>query len=109
MCSAFCGRPEAYVSLPSGAAIAFILNVPMRFIEKNILGGLLRMKETSRAKRPLSLLLAILFVLVIVAVVSLVVIPELTGTLLGLKRLVPAFFENMQIQRRPCLPDIRRS
>ena len=81
-----------------GAAIAFILNVPMRFIEKNILGGLLRMKETSRAKRPLSLLLAILFVLVIVAVVSLVVIPELTGTLLGLKRLVPAFFENMQIQ-----------
>ena len=81
-----------------GAAIAFILNVPMRFIERNILGGLLGMKETSRVKRPLSLLLAILFVLVIVAVVSLVVIPELTGTLLGLKRLVPAFFENMQIQ-----------
>ena len=56
------------------------------------------MKEKSRLKRPISLLLAILFVLVIVAVVSLVVVPELTGTLIGLKRLVPAFFENLQIQ-----------
>lgn len=81
-----------------GTAIAFILNVPMRFIETKILGGLLGMKEKSRLKRPLSLLLAIVFVLVIVAVVSLVVVPELTGTLIGLKRLVPAFFENLQIQ-----------
>lgn len=81
-----------------GTAIAFILNVPMRFIETKVLGGLLGMKEKSRLKRPISLLLAILFVLVIVAVVSLVVVPELTGTLIGLKRLVPAFFENLQIQ-----------
>lgn len=81
-----------------GTAIAFILNVPMRFIETKILGGLLGMKEKNRLKRPVSLLLAILFVLVIVAVVSLVVVPELTGTLIGLKRLVPAFFENLQIQ-----------
>ena len=81
-----------------GTAIAFILNVPMRFIETKVLGGLLGMKEKSRLKRPISLLLAILFVLVIVAVVSLVVVPELAGTLIGLKRLVPAFFENLQIQ-----------
>lgn len=81
-----------------GTAIAFLLNVPMRFIETKVLGGLLGMKEKSRLKRPISLLLAILFVLVIVAVVSLVVVPELTGTLIGLKRLVPAFFENLQIQ-----------
>lgn len=81
-----------------GTAIAFILNVPMRFIETKVLGGLLGMKEKNRLKRPISLLLAILFVLVIVAVVSLVVVPELTGTLIGLKRLVPAFFENLQIQ-----------
>ncbi len=81
-----------------GTAIAFILNVPMRFIETKILGGLLGMKEKNRLKRPVSLLLAIVFVLVIVAVVSLVVVPELTGTLIGLKRLVPAFFENLQIQ-----------
>lgn len=81
-----------------GTAIAFILNVPMRFIETKILGGLLGMKEKNRLKRPISLLLAIVFVLVIVAVVSLVVVPELTGTLIGLKRLVPAFFENLQIQ-----------
>ncbi len=81
-----------------GTAIAFILNVPMRFIETKVLGGLLGMKEKNRLKRPISLLLAIVFVLVIVAVVSLVVVPELTGTLIGLKRLVPAFFENLQIQ-----------
>lgn len=81
-----------------GAAIAFILNVPMRFIEKKILEGLFGVKETNRLKRPVSLLFAILFVLVIMAVVSLVVIPELTGTLMGLKRLVPAFFTNLQLQ-----------
>ena len=82
----------------AGAAIAFILNVPMRFIENRILGGVLKMKEDSRLKRPASLLLAIFSVLVIMAVVVLVVVPELTSTLMGLKRLVPAFFENMQIQ-----------
>lgn len=81
-----------------GAAIAFILNVPMRFIERRILSGLFGMRGESRLRRPVSLILAILFVQIIVAVVSLVVIPELTGTLLGLKRLVPAFFENLQIQ-----------
>lgn len=82
----------------AGAAIAFILNVPMRFIENRILGGVLRMKKDSRLKRPVSLLLAIFSVLVIMAVVVLVVVPELTSTLMGLKRLVPAFFENLQIQ-----------
>lgn len=82
----------------AGAAIAFILNVPMRFIENRILGGVLKMKEDSRLKRPASLLLAIFSVLAIMAVVVLVVVPELTDTLMGLKRLVPAFFENMQIQ-----------
>ena len=82
----------------AGAAIAFILNVPMRFIENRILGGVLRMKKDSRLKRPVSLLLEIFSVLVIMAVVVLVVVPELTSTLMGLKRLVPAFFENLQIQ-----------
>ena len=56
------------------------------------------MKKDSRLKRPVSLLLAIFSVLVIMAVVVLVVVPELTSTLMGLKRLVPAFFENLQIQ-----------
>ena len=45
----------------AGAAIAFILNVPMRFIENRILGEVLKMKEDSRLKRPASLLLAIFF------------------------------------------------
>lgn len=82
----------------AGAAIAFILNVPMRFIENRILGGILKVKEGNRLKRPVSLLLAIFSVLVVMAVVVLVVVPELTSTLMGLKRLVPAFFENLQIQ-----------
>ena len=73
-----------------GAAIAFILNVPMRGIEKLIAPG-----KEKRWKRPVSLVLTIVAVISILLVVVFVVMPELVRTLMGLKESVPAFLENL--------------
>lgn len=76
-----------------GAAIAFILNAPMRFIEAR-----LRLKKAEKLKRPLSLAAAILFVTLILGVVMFLVMPQLTDTLISLKDSVPAFFNQVKIQ-----------
>ena len=63
-----------------GGAIAFVLNVPLNFLERN----LFRKKEkrwVRKLARPVSLILAILFVLLIIFVVLVVVLPELANTL----------------------------
>lgn len=70
-----------------GAAIAFILNVPMRFIERKLLP-----KRESGLKRPFSLIMAILFVSFILGIVMFLVLPQLTDTLISLGDSVPAFF-----------------
>lgn len=66
-----------------GAAIAFILNVPMRFIERHLFGKLLQKKNKYAEKfaRPVSLALSLFFVLAIIMVVVLVVVPELATTI----------------------------
>ncbi len=77
-----------------GAAIAFILSVPMTRIEKT-LQKLKRdnVSEQTRKKqagflRPISLILTLLFVIAIVAVAVLVVFPELGRTISGLGRTI---------------------
>lgn len=74
-----------------GSAIAFILNVPMRFIEKH-----LRMRAGSKLKRPASLLLAIFLVGLVMFFVMFLVIPQLTGTILSLRDSIPASFIRLQ-------------
>ena len=80
----------------AGASLAFILNVPMRWIEKSIAGLLARRKK---AKRPVSkgllrisslLITLILFIGVIVAIVFLVV-PELGRSISMIIDKYPAF------------------
>ena len=80
----------------AGASLAFILNVPMRWIEKSIAGLLARRKK---AKRPVSkgllrisslLITLILFIGVIVTIVFLVV-PELGRSIAMIIDKYPAF------------------
>ena len=70
-----------------GGAIAFVLNVPMSFLERNIFkqDKLKQKKRLQKASRSLSLVLTILIVLSTIALVMFVVIPELgtTFALLG--------------------------
>lgn len=72
-----------------GAAIAFVLNVPMRRIESSLSCVL---KKDSRLLRPVSMVLSILLVAGVLFLVMFVVAPQLVRTLLGLQNSIPVFF-----------------
>lgn len=75
-----------------GGAIAFILNVPMRNIERH-----LPFKEGAGGwRRPVSLMLTILLVMGILFLVTFVVTPQLFGTFEILQNSVPAFFSRLR-------------
>ena len=81
----------------AGAAIAFILNVPMRRIEKLLSGRRgRRFGEKEKWKRPVRLFLSILLLIFVLGVVFFLVVPQITDTLLGLKDLIPQFFTNLR-------------
>ncbi len=65
-----------------GAAMAFILNVPMSFMEKRLFSK--TKGKAKKLKRPICLVLAILFVVAILWIVLLVVIPEVASTVASL-------------------------
>lgn len=69
-----------------GGVTAFILNVPMRRIEK-----LLPFKEESRIRRPLSLCLTLVLVIGILLLVIFVVMPQLFETIISLQNSIPDF------------------
>ncbi len=77
-----------------GAAIAFILNLPMGFIEKKLFKKWTN-KKTTGLKRIVSILLSILFIVVVIAFVVMTVIPQLTKTLMELGPVVSRFFKDL--------------
>lgn len=76
----------------AGGAVAFVLNVPMRFLERKLFGKLKKNGKMPRFVRPLSLLLTILLVILVILVVLLVVVPQLSDTVRGLGVTISAFF-----------------
>ena len=76
-----------------GGAMAFVLNVPMSFIERHLFGKV-REKNTKAGKaasklaRPVSLVLSIVFVILLILIVVLVVAPELGTTLVSVVKKV---------------------
>lgn len=76
-----------------GGAIAFVLNVPMRAIENHT-----SLKKLKKCRRPLCLVLSVSLVFGVLALVVFVVGPELVGTVMSLKKSVPAFFETIRSQ-----------
>lgn len=81
-----------------GGGIAFVLNVPMKFLEKKIFGNR-RMRENRIARRiarPVSLILTIAIVIGVVVLVMFVVIPELTRTILSLGKNIQDFIPEAQ-------------
>lgn len=74
-----------------GGVMAFILNVPMRNIEK-----ILPMKENSKLARPLSLCLTLILVIGALLLVIFVVMPQLVETVFSLQNSIPAFFTRVK-------------
>lgn len=75
-----------------GGVIAFVLNIPMKTIEEKLLKKW-RGRLADKLKRPVSMLLAIIFLVLIVLFVILTVVPQITtaATVLGQK--VPIFID----------------
>ena len=72
-----------------GAAVAFIINIPMKAIEGRLFA---RKNRLSRWKRPISFLLSILAVVVVFWAVWMLIIPQLGDTVSELAIKIPAFF-----------------
>ena len=81
-----------------GGAIAFVVNVPMSFLEEKLFRNkhMRDKKVVKRIARPISLVLTIAIVIGVVVLVMFVVIPELTTTILSLGRTIRTFVPDAQ-------------
>lgn len=73
-----------------GAAMAFIVNVPMRFFENKVFCKL------KKGKRAISLITSILCIVGVVSFVCIMLIPELVNTLYALAQNIPKFADETQ-------------
>jgi len=77
-----------------GAIIAFILNIPMKKIEEKFFE---KWKGKGVAmKRPISLVLSILFVAAVITLVIVAILPQLKATFTTLGNKLPGFFGDME-------------
>lgn len=77
-----------------GAAMAFVLNLPTGFIERKLFSKWTNPK-TAGLKRGISIVLALLFVVALLVFAVLMVVPQLTSTLMELGNVIPAFFREL--------------
>lgn len=80
-----------------GGVIAFILNIPMKAIEEKILGKW-KGKAADSLKRPISMLLAIIFVILIIVLVVITVVPQIKSAANVLGQKIPAFINNVVVE-----------
>ena len=82
-----------------GGAIAFILNVPMRFIENRLFEQTKfgKTKWGKKLARPISFIIALLFVISIIGIVIFVVVPELGNTVMNIGKTVQDFVPQVQV------------
>ena len=81
-----------------GGAIAFVINVPMSFLEKKLFGKAKEKgsKAAGKLARPVSLLLTIVLVVGVIALVMFGLIPQLTATIGNLMNSIADFIPQMQ-------------
>lgn len=81
-----------------GGAIAFVLNVPMKFIERHLFEKAQKKgnKFAIRMGRSISLILSILFAAIVILFVTLMVIPELGTTFISVGRSIERSIPRLQ-------------
>lgn len=81
-----------------GGAIAFVINVPMSFLEKKLFGKAKEKgsKAAGKLARPISLLLTIVLVVGVIVLVMFGLIPQLTETIGSLMNSIADFIPQMQ-------------
>jgi len=81
-----------------GGALAFLVNIPMSFFERKIFGKAkaAEKKWAMKFARPVSLILTLLVIFGIIAIVMLVVIPELGRTVINIGKTIQDFIPEVQ-------------
>lgn len=87
-----------------GGVIAFVLNIPMKGIEKRLFGKA-KGKMGSRIKRPVSMVLALIFVVAIVAMVLIAVVPQLRTTITTLGAKIGPFWDEVVLWLQGLMAD----
>ena len=77
-----------------GGVIAFVLNIPMNLIEKGLLGKW-KGKKADKLKRPLSIVMSILLVILIFAIVVITITPQIGRTIVELGNKIPNFMNGL--------------
>lgn len=79
-----------------GCSIAFIINLPMSFIEERFFSkkALEKHKWLRKIKRPASLLLGWLFIIAIFTILLMLIIPELYKTIMNFAQLLPYYMDS---------------
>ncbi len=80
----------------AGGAIAFILNIPMNFLEKKLFRKW-EGKSAKKLKRPISLVLSFVLVVAVVTLVVCAVLPQLRTTLTTLGDKIPPFVDDVLV------------
>ncbi len=88
------GVAAIFLPFVVGAAIAFVVNVPMRAIEGKLFP---KSKKLEKARRPLALVLTILAILAVVTAVVIIVVPQLIETFKTLGSRVPEFMDKAEL------------
>ena len=78
-----------------GGAIAFVLNVPMRAIERDLFP---RAKGMARLRRPLAYILTLVFVIGVLTLAGLVIVPGISDAFTLLRDQIPAALARAQEQ-----------
>ncbi len=81
-----------------GLCIAFILNVPMRFFDSKLFRSKKKPagKVKEKLRRPLSLIITLVLVILVIAAVLFLILPELGRTVEMLANSFPSYVENVQ-------------
>lgn len=81
-----------------GGAIAFVLNVPMNFVQRHLFDEerIKKSKVLQKLARPVSMILVLIAVFGIVAIVMFILIPQLGETFANLGRSIQAFIPQIQ-------------
>lgn len=77
-----------------GGCIAFLLNIPMRALECHLFSKI-KNKYMIKFKRPVCIMLSIIFIIFILVVVVGTVAPQLTTTIAQLAEQIPVFFTQL--------------
>lgn len=84
-----------------GGAMAFILNIPLHFLENKLFAK----AKKKKIVRSLSLVLSILFVLAILQIVLVVVLPEIATTIASISKNIEAFLPKLEQWITDAFPD----